>query len=95
MPVAGAVVVPAGKQFEKHVADRLDALEGASVQGIGGKGIALVLEAESVEQLEKISKEIGGWEEVTDFQLVCLNWENTADSHRRGPANPPSGGQQD
>lgn len=77
MPVAGAVVVPAKKEFEKGLSERLNALAGASVQGIGSKGIALVLEAESVELLEKVSKEISAWEEVLEFQLAYLNWEES------------------
>ena len=80
MPVAGAVVVPVNREVEEALSERLDALEGASVQGIGDKGIALILEAESVGSIEKMSEAIAGWEDVLDFQLAYLNWEDAADS---------------
>ncbi len=76
MPIAGAVVVPASKELEEALSERLDALEGASVQGVGEKGIALILEAESVGSIEKMSEAIAGWEDVLDFQLAYLNWED-------------------
>jgi len=82
MPVAGAVVVPAKKEFEQELAEKLNSLAGASVQGIGSKGIALVLEVESVESLEKVSREISAWEEVLEFQLAYLNWEEVGDARQ-------------
>ena len=76
MPVAGAVVVPTSKEREEALSESLDALEGVSVQGIGDKGIALILEAESVGSIEKMSEAIAGWGDVLDFQLAYLNWED-------------------
>jgi nitrate reductase NapAB chaperone NapD len=80
MSVAGAVVVPVRKELEKELSEKLDALEGVSVEGIGDKGIALLLEAESVGELKKISETIGDWDEVVDFQLAYLNWENAEET---------------
>ncbi len=82
MPVAGAVVVPEKKEFEKALSERLASLDGASVEGAGSKGIAVVLEAETVELLEKISKEISAWDEVLEFHLAYLNWEDGGESPR-------------
>jgi nitrate reductase NapAB chaperone NapD len=76
MPIAGAVVVPTKKELERELSERLDALAGASVEGVGSKGIALVLEAESVDLLERLSREISEWEEVLEFQVAYLNWED-------------------
>ncbi len=80
MSVAGAVVVPVRKELEKELSEKLDALEGVSVEGIGDKGIALLLEAESVGELKKISETIGDWDEVVDFQLAYLNWEDAEET---------------
>ena len=80
MSVAGAVVVPVRKELEKELSEKLDALDGVSVEGIGDKGIALLLEAESVGELKKISETIGDWDEVVDFQLAYLNWEDAEET---------------
>ncbi len=75
MPVAGAVVVPMDRKDEERIADRLRAIPAVTVEGIGEKGIAIVLEAESAERLKEISESISQWEEVIEFELVYLNWE--------------------
>ena len=80
MPVAGAVVTATKKEFEKALTEKLDALEGVSVKGIGDKGVALVLEADSVDSLHEMSKKISRWDEVLDFQLAYLNWEDTSEA---------------
>jgi len=80
MPVAGAVVVPATQEVEENLSARLSAVEGVSVEGIGEKGIALVLEADSVDSLHEMSEAISRWDEVADFQLAYLNWEDTPEA---------------
>jgi nitrate reductase NapAB chaperone NapD len=75
MAIAGAVVVPAIKGSEESLKEKLDSLDGVDVQDIGEKGIAIILEAEDSRSLKKISKKINEWDEVIDFQLAYLNWE--------------------
>ncbi len=76
MPVAGAVVVPMSREYEDRIVDRLERLPSVTVEGVGEKGIAIVLEAETAERLKEISEEINQWEEVIEFELVYLNWED-------------------
>lgn len=80
MPTAGAVIVPARKDVEKVLLEKLALLEGASVQGVGTKGIALVLEAPALERLEEVSEQINEWDEVIDVHLAYLNWEDCTDA---------------
>ena len=90
MPIAGAVVTAINKESEKDLSERLAALEDASVEdtgvvgvtveGVGEKGIALVLEADSVDSLHELSEAISRWDEVVDFQLAYLNWEDTVET---------------
>jgi nitrate reductase NapAB chaperone NapD len=80
MPVAGAVVAPLKRGLEKSLSEKLSALTGVSVEGVGEKGIALVLEADSVDALHEISESISKWDEVADFQLAYLNWEDAAEA---------------
>lgn len=76
MAIAGAVVVAVKKEFEPELKDRMDsAFEEVEVKDIGEKGIAVVIEAEDVGRLEEISEEINGWDEVLEFELAYLNWE--------------------
>jgi nitrate reductase NapAB chaperone NapD len=75
MPVSGVVVVPA-KGKEKDLVEKLDALPGVEVQGVGPNGIAAVLEADSSEELQRLSETIEEWEEVVDFQLAYFNWDD-------------------
>jgi nitrate reductase NapAB chaperone NapD len=75
MPIAGAVIIPVNKGIEDKLKDRLSSLKGVKVEGIGNKGIAIVLEAEDTIELKNISEEILRWEEVISFELVYLNWE--------------------
>ncbi len=79
MSVAGVVVVPARKGYEKELAEKLGALQGVCVHGIGEKGIAVVLEAESLGQIKRISEEISEWTEVAGFHLAYVNRENPED----------------
>jgi nitrate reductase NapAB chaperone NapD len=83
MPIASAVVVPAGKEEKGPLAARLAGTEGVEVSGVGDKGIAIVLEGSDLDQLKRLSEAIAAWEEVMDFQLAYFNWEDLdgADSH--------------
>jgi nitrate reductase NapAB chaperone NapD len=80
MPIAGAVVTPIQREFEASLSERLSELADVSVQGVGEKGIALVLEGDSVDSLHRTSEAISKWDEVADFQLAYLNWEDTAEA---------------
>ena len=62
--------------------EKLNSISGVEIQDIGKKGIAVVLEAEDTDRIKEISKEINGWEEVIDFQLGYLNWEEVKDKER-------------
>lgn len=75
MAIAGAVVVPIKKEEEQKIIRKLEGLEGVEVQKAGPKGIAVVLEAEDVRSLKKLSEKISKWEEVIEFELVYFNWE--------------------
>ncbi len=75
MAVAGAVVVPVGDAAAAVLADRLARLPGVEVQGIGPRGVAVVLEAPHTKDLERLSEDVLAWEEVADFQLGYCNWE--------------------
>jgi len=76
MPIAGAVVIPINKGVIHTIQERLNSINGIEVQGMGEKGIAVVIEAEDIDGLKQVSEEINGWEEVIDFQLSYLNWED-------------------
>ena len=82
MAIAGAVVVPLKKDFENRLKEKLNSMSGVEIQDIGKKGIAVVLEADDTDRIKEISKEINGWEEVIDFQLGYLNWEEVKDKER-------------
>jgi nitrate reductase NapAB chaperone NapD len=79
MAIAGAVVAPVNKESEKTLKDRLDSINGLEVQGIGEKGIAVVIEADDIERLRRLSEDINKWEEVIDVQLSYLNWEEVGE----------------
>jgi nitrate reductase NapAB chaperone NapD len=73
--IAGAVVVPVSSELTERVIERLTAMSMVEVQALGSKGIAVTLQDDDADFLKKVSKEISGWEEVLDFQLAYLNWE--------------------
>lgn len=75
MPVAGVVVVPVRKDCETRLTERLEALQGACVHGIGEKGIAVVLEADNLGEIKKMSREISEWAEVAGFHVAYVNRE--------------------
>jgi len=80
MAIAGAVVIPLRKEFENDLKIRLNALDGVEVQGAGQKGIAVVLEGEDSKTLKSISEEINNWDEVVEFQLGYINWEEVKEA---------------
>lgn len=75
MAIAGAVVVPIGELERETLLGKLKELKGVTIEGIGPRGIAIVLEGESNSELETLSKKINDWDEVLIFELVYLNWE--------------------
>ncbi len=75
MAVAGAVVIPINRDMDNLVVEKLQKVEGVTVEDSGPKGIAVVIEAPSTSRLKEISEEINQWEEVIGFELVYLNWE--------------------
>lgn len=76
MPIASAVVVPVAGRDREPIAARLRELPGVEVSGIGGKGVAVVLEGKSIDEMKRLSERIADWEEVLEFQLAYLNWED-------------------
>lgn len=75
MPIASAVVVPFSKEVETLVLKKLEGIGEVELKGVGDGGIAVVMEAAEVGRLKDLSKEIEGWEEVIEFNLTYLNWE--------------------
>lgn len=76
MAIAGVVVVPAATAVANTVAEKLNSLNEASVQGVGDRGIAVVLEAADVGRLKKVSRAISEWVDVANLQVAYLNWED-------------------
>ena len=75
MAIAGAVVIPVSRDCEQKVAARLKQLPAVEIQEMGPNGIAVVLEEKDADSLRKVSEEIKAWQEVMDFQLAYVNWE--------------------
>jgi nitrate reductase NapAB chaperone NapD len=75
MAIAGAVVTPARPELEPAVIEKLRGYDEIEVKDSGEKGIAVVLEAKEPGRLKDISEEIQSWEEVLEFSLAYLNWE--------------------
>jgi len=80
MAIAGAVVVPSGKESEQKLVERLKQLPTVEVQEIGPKGIAVVLDEKDTDSLRALSEKIKSWQEVVDLQVAYINWEDTAES---------------
>lgn len=76
MPIAGALVVPVHREEGKMLTLKLATVPGVEVKKEGPKGIAVVLEAESTGELKKISQNIEKWDDVLEFELAYLNWED-------------------
>ena len=76
MPIAGALVVPIKQEVENVLKAKLANVTGVEVQETGPKGIAIVLEAESTKELKKTSSDIEQWDDVLEFELAYLNWED-------------------
>lgn len=75
MAIAGALVVPFNKDCVHGLKERLSELTSVEVKEVGPKGIAIVLEEKDTHRLKKVSEQIQAWQEVVDFQLAYLNWE--------------------
>jgi len=76
MPIAGALVVPVEQETVSGLQARLAEVSGVQVEEIGPKGIAIVLEADSTGELKKLSSDIEQWDDVLEFELAYLNWED-------------------
>ena len=79
MPIAGALVVPVKQEAVSGLQSRLANVSGVEVEDIGPKGIAIVLEAGSTSELKKISSDIEQWDDVLEFELAYLNWEDVTE----------------
>lgn len=75
MAIAGALVVPFSKDCIHDLKERLNELTSVEVKEVGPQGIAIVLEEKDTAGLKKVSEQIQAWQEVVDFQLAYLNWE--------------------
>jgi nitrate reductase NapAB chaperone NapD len=80
MPIAGALIVPSSPDAGEALAQKLRGLSGVEVTGVGEKGVAVILEQADVEALKKLSGDISAWDEVADFQLGYLNWEDLVET---------------
>ena len=76
MAIAGAVVVVGQPEDVAVVQARLSDIPEVEVRGVGPKGIAVVIETENSRQMQKLSERINGWDEVIDFQVALVNWED-------------------
>lgn len=76
MPIAGALIVPVKMETAPELQVRLAAVAGVNIEDIGPKGIAIVLEADSTRELKEISADIEQWDDVLEFELAYLNWED-------------------
>lgn len=76
MPIAGALVVPVEPEAAPELKTRLAEFAGVTVEDVGPKGIAIVIEADSTGRLKKISSQIEKWHDVLEFELAYLNWED-------------------
>lgn len=72
-------MVPVDREQELKLQTILNRIKGVEVQEIGPKGLAVVLEAASTRELKKMSEEINKLDEVVDFSLGYLNWEDQAE----------------
>lgn len=79
MAIAGALIVPIDREQELKLQGILNCIKGVEVQEIGPQGLAVVLEAASTRELKKMSEEINKLDEVVDFSLGYLNWEDQAE----------------
>lgn len=79
MAIAGAVVVPVDRESLEVLKARFARMKTIEIQKIGPRGIAVVLEDTDTNELRKLSKTIEAWDEVVDFQLAYVNWEELAD----------------
>lgn len=77
MAIAGALVIPTNRDCETELAATLNNLGGVEVQEAGPKGLAVVLEAATNSELKDISKKILEMENVVDFSIGYINWEDT------------------
>lgn len=75
MAIAGAVIVPVQRKLGELLKERLSALQGVEVRGVGPKGVATVMEAPDTRSLQKMTEDIAGWEEVIDVSIGYINWE--------------------
>jgi len=76
MPIAGALVVPVKQETAPGLTARLAEVAGVNVEDIGPNGIAIVLEADTTWKLKRISSDIEKWDDVLEFELAYLNWED-------------------
>ena len=76
MPIAGALVVPVKKEDEGELMLKLSTVPGLEIKEKGPKGFAVVLEADSTSKLKDISLQIEKWDDVLEFELAYLNWED-------------------
>ncbi len=84
MAIAGAVVVPHSKESAQKLVERLKQLPTVEVQEIGPKGIAVVIDEKDTDSLRKLSEKIKSWQEVVDFQVAYINWEEIAGTGQDG-----------
>ena len=75
MAVVGAVLVPNQQEKSSEIVEKLKSFPEAEVKGVSDKGIALVLEGESLESLKRVTETIQSWEEVREVYLAYVNWE--------------------
>jgi len=75
MPVSGIVVVTIpGK--EEEVMKKLSGFNQIEIKGQGLKGIAVIIEGNTIEEIREVSEKIEKFEDVLEVQLIYLNFED-------------------
>lgn len=74
MAIAGALVVPVNHRVATPLLSRLATVNEVNIEAVGPRGVAVVLEA-GIHKLKELSATIRQWDEVLEFELAYLNWE--------------------
>ncbi len=79
MPIASGVLVAVSSDREDSLVERLKQHEAIDVSGVGPKGIAIVLERSTMQEMTNLTKELAAWEDVRELQMTYGNWKIRSD----------------
>jgi len=78
MPIASGVIIPQQPKASNELADLLAVEKGVEVSGIGPHGVALVFEADTMNDMTYLTKRIRSRQDVADLQMTYCSWEDIA-----------------